>query len=1206
MGSTVRSIGYSKSNSFAMQKTTGLLSDGTRVVCVHDANQTGVSGDGGDGTGVAKAYFYTSSNGATWTLRATVTTAIDDGRPFGSMSIGANNNIHFCYRDSDGSIKYVLLTYSAGPTYSVGSVENVYSAPPAGEAFVRVDIDVCGTSNNAVIAGGYRSLNSGDLFYRLRAKIRTNGGSWSDIGNNSVISNDKQAPYTDSVYVAGDQSAIGGDNLTTFCVTVNRKQLNGSDSGDWIYFCRVNVSTGGSATWYKAISNLNANQGGGYRPFRPFWVGADSWVVAGSIGTAPIKYFVGKLTLNRATMSSYTQNVNWSSTSNHNADRSVEVLYWSDVAYVGNNKFMFISRETSAGYRKVTMATINANGSVTWSPAANLEDTYLPGSSVPAAQIHAGTPRNYLADRIPVATSYYSNSYQYQYFEKLLPSVGTVTSPGAGTVSLTGQPILKATHKMQVSKPPLRTKIEFYLATDSGFTSNVRTVTEPDSDLLYANGTTGSTTVVSEEVVPAISALFGGTWFLRARVLDEAGSYGSYTPTVSFSVGHAPSAANLNPSGNAVVVYGSGNVTFSWTFTDPYEGDAQTAYQVIVRNVDTSATVVDTGKIASSTNSAVIAIPAGSKDTDLSWTVKLWDQDDTAGSESVPALFLVTDGPTPAITSPTASQVLAAANPTVTWTNGISLPKEQTHYRVTVSTTGVTVYDSNWIASTAVAHAIPTGYLANLVSYTVTVRVRDSLSLEAQATQLFSTSWTLPATRTPLSIYLSEYSRYGYVYVTLDPAGFDADFIAFNVYRRKYGETEWTRLASIPKNSDVVAYKDFTAGAGVTYEYAVTQLVDRFGDIVESAVPSSAVLTVKPQSDSYWLLHPTDTTKSIPLFSVTADAFTDEYETETYNVIGRGRHVDYGDHLGNAGSLTAQLRDRVLGGVERRNYVINPNMTYIDPGPTPYGWTATSGGTVGTIDEDYIQTQEPSPSGSETVYRISASAMGTASNTDFFGVTQLIVLDPTIQVGDNCTFSIWVNDVAGSLTGRRVEIGMRWETAGAALVRDDVTQSPTSVETYTSTAAGSPDYGSGGNPVSGHWKRYTISGLMPSTAAQVRVRLLVEGTGTGTAGQAKQLVLTGAQFEEGSISRYFDGDKFAAEWIGPEQISTSYTSGYFTARAQRLRLEEMKEERIAFYLRNPFGDIDLVAMENVAVTRIPGTGPVEFTDVTIPYKEVAF
>jgi hypothetical protein len=47
---------------------------------------------------------------------------------------------------------------------------------------------------------------------------------------------------------------------------------------------------------------------------------------------------------------------------------------------------------------------------------------------------------------------------------------------------------------------------------------------------------------------------------------------------------------------------------------------------------------------------------------------------------------------------------------------------------------------------------------------------------------------------------------------------------------------------------------------------------------------------------------------SYMLSNISDDSYTEEYETASYHVIGRGNHVDQGDRLGFNGTLTAKLR----------------------------------------------------------------------------------------------------------------------------------------------------------------------------------------------------------------------------------------------------------------------------------------------------------
>ena len=63
-------------------------------------------------------------------------------------------------------------------------------------------------------------------------------------------------------------------------------------------------------------------------------------------------------------------------------------------------------------------------------------------------------------------------------------------------------------------------------------------------------------------------------------------------------------------------------------------------------------------------------------------------------------------------------------------------------------------------------------------------------------------------------------------------------------------------------------------------------------------------------------------------------------------------------------------------------------------------------------------------------------------------------------------------------------------------------------------------------------------------------------------------------------------------------------SGGTTARVKRILLDDFVDVFPVARLRNPFGDVYLVALGNVSVERIAGTGRSEFTNVTIPYAEV--
>ena len=84
---------------------------------------------------------------------------------------------------------------------------------------------------------------------------------------------------------------------------------------------------------------------------------------------------------------------------------------------------------------------------------------------------------------------------------------------------------------------------------------------------------------------------------------------------------------------------------FSWALASADRGQAQTAYQIVVKSEDAgSAVVFDSGKVMSnrSTN-AVLALPATGHQfnatTLYSWTVSAWDSAGVQGPASAPARF---------------------------------------------------------------------------------------------------------------------------------------------------------------------------------------------------------------------------------------------------------------------------------------------------------------------------------------------------------------------------------------------------------------------------------------------------------------------------------------------------------------------------------------------------------------------------------------
>ena len=101
--------------------------------------------------------------------------------------------------------------------------------------------------------------------------------------------------------------------------------------------------------------------------------------------------------------------------------------------------------------------------------------------------------------------------------------------------------------------------------------------------------------------------LVQGIWYARARMIDQFGATSSWSDVRTFTVSHPPSATNLAPRDDSVLVYNASGTVFSWKFTDAYAKDVQTAYQVDIYDTLTQTLVVSTGKTVGSAQTCLVS-----------------------------------------------------------------------------------------------------------------------------------------------------------------------------------------------------------------------------------------------------------------------------------------------------------------------------------------------------------------------------------------------------------------------------------------------------------------------------------------------------------------------------------------------------------------------------------------------------------------------
>lgn len=445
---------------------------------------------------------------------------------------------------------------------------------------------------------------------------------------------------------------------------------------------------------------------------------------------------------------------------------------------------------------------------------------------------------------------------------------------------------------------------EWQVADDAGFTSNVKTVLEPWSDIRVR--TSSQIAETAEEG----DDLNQGTKYVRARTVTAFGAKSAWAGGHDFTISHPPSSTGHSPSGGVISPYDTGDVTFTWTFTDTSPVDEQTAFEIEVSYNSDGTSVHNSGKVTSGVSSHTTAIGSAHKNEMLRWRVRLYDSDDVAGSWSDYKLFELADRPTVAITDPTDNEEIDTARPTITWDYTTGSGRPQQAYRVTVRDNLNSVVDqTSWVSSDATSYELPGPLLENNGSYTVKVEVRDTGNLTDESTHSFTTLW-VPPDHPDDSVDAATYDSDGYVLISWTNADEDPDFESYRVYRRDVATNENVLIYSTGSSSSTMTYHDWFAKSGREYVYEVMQTADRFGAVMESETDGG--ITVTPVSDNYWLIHPDSPDQesdNMILRQVNDDSFTEEYEQETFHLIGRGRKTDIGDRIGYTGSLSCQVWD---------------------------------------------------------------------------------------------------------------------------------------------------------------------------------------------------------------------------------------------------------------------------------------------------------
>lgn len=351
----------------------------------------------------------------------------------------------------------------------------------------------------------------------------------------------------------------------------------------------------------------------------------------------------------------------------------------------------------------------------------------------------------------------------------------------------------------------------------------------------------GTWTAVSGS--PAVIGTNADNFGVKANTYQDA-SYGPYyaTGTTPFTLTYTPQSQSYSPNTptwespiNGAAADVAASLVLDWAFTDPDPGDTQSKFALsrqvgagsleYWRTSDSTWQVTEQQNTSGTTSLTLTAtqwsldgLANGATDPNHTYKVKVWDSGNNASSYSAGMVVTPSAKVNPAITAPTAAQVITTDHVTLTWT-----ATEQTRYRVQLDVQGgAQVYDSGWITDSVTRSVVVPYTLPNATAWTVKITTANNEGLASTTvTQNFSVSFTPPATPTLVATPLPNPPD-GFIRVVVTnptPGGGQPAVASNEVWRRLTGTTSTVRVGVNVANNGTL--NDFRAVSGVAYEYQV-------------------------------------------------------------------------------------------------------------------------------------------------------------------------------------------------------------------------------------------------------------------------------------------------------------------------------------------------------------------------------------------------
>lgn len=931
------------------------LSDGRAVIVVPDTNRSTANGD--DVTGVAKIYIYISDtvDRTSYTLLRTHTPAVAmaSSTRYAVMSatVRETNELYVIYQGTDNSLRFISFGWT-GSTYNAGAEQTIVSAGAITNRFRCVDIDAIQPSSNPVVIAYEANAATGQgAHIRVYARM-DDDTTWRRFYTTTIMTTDFIRTDSEDVSIACNKAGKSSNVIQIALYWTDTPSNH--DHGDVIREISFNINSGAAdsatvvGTWKSDLYKFTA---AGSRRGMLFSEANNVWIFGAVVGSS-VPFFTA-IRLYHNVFTGLVHNTTATGvTLARNAHIVIERLSspanavsfeYCDKRMVFGFAGRGILSSTSTRMMVIRMNDDTANPNATRiDNASRMMHNGFALHNTGAIGVYGGANKNsasnhetftfmvfYGATGDGVSSTPGLVAREFHAVGEDTISAPIILAPVNTTVT-TDRPTIRVQAQNANLYSNVLGKLQLEIASNSGFSTNLQTITQGDEYFNSYSATSGTVPPIRTLIhtIESGNSLFTGTWYVRARVIDDLGGESAWSSTESFVISHPPVASPVGPANGSSSLYGTGDAVFQWNFTDPEQFDSQSARRLVIIRTDTGATVHDSGKVVTSLQSATVTgISSGLKDIPLQWSVSLWDSDDTQGPFSTGYVFTLVDPPTVVVTGPVEASTINTALPTVTWTFTVGGSRFQRAYRVRVWDTDASpdteVADTGWVFSDAVTHSFVENILEEGINYRADVYVLDNLNLGDDDSNAFLTDW-LPPVGIDLAVAVDEFKAT----LTWDNSDNDTDWVAYRVYRRymkvaipeldvENTATTWELVGEITDALTNYTFQDYTLPLNREVEYVVVQVADRFGSLLESDI--GAVDAVTSVGDRYYFVPevPVGTIGSFEASYVVGDAFTRDVEQNTLHVIGRGRQVQVGDDLGYSGTLTIHLRNPASARVDR-------------------------------------------------------------------------------------------------------------------------------------------------------------------------------------------------------------------------------------------------------------------------------------------------